>query len=553
MDHKKSTTSYFILQISLICFLKRKLNRRSGFMRKFAAFFTVFFLTGAFLFSGGQPQGGVKGKSPIVNGEGLPLVHEPVTVRIAAQTGPLSQTLLSDMEPVKETAKKTNINVNWTEIPVSAWVEKVNLFIASGDLPDAFIGGNISLGKNLDAFTPLDDSIARYGKAIQKVLEERPDIRPMITAPDGNIYCLPIGDESYNNLVEYHLWINKKWLDTLGLQPPRTIKEFEDVLVAFKEKDPNRNGKPDEIPFTTQSVNDLFGSFNALFTRSGIRVENGKTIFSAAEEGFYDGLVWLHSLYARSLLDQELFILNAQQYQSKYKTGDIIGSFMSFTTDTVISPGEVKNFILLLPLTGPSGKQPTWGRTVNINNQGFAITKESPYRDLLIRWYDYLNSDMEIALNWNRGMKGSAWKMRTDGKWEVATENQPKDIPYGAWRQSTAPAGNSSPVFMKAAWVGPEGQYFSTERDQIKVQAVIDYLPYLEKEYIVTNNILPSDDANRRDLLWVDLENYLKRFMAASVMNGVDRAGWNAHLNTLRSLKIDEYTALAQKYYIPPR
>jgi hypothetical protein len=34
--------------------------------------------------------------------------------------------------------------------------------------------------------------------------------------------------------------------------------------------------------------------------------------------------------------------------------------------------------------------------------------------------YDHLYSSLEIALEWNRGPKDYAWRMRTDGKWAVA-------------------------------------------------------------------------------------------------------------------------------------
>ena len=44
------------------------------------------------------------------------------------------------------------------------------------------------------------------------------------------------------------MMINKTWLDKLGLEVPSTLGELEEVLKAFKEKDPNGNGKADEIP-----------------------------------------------------------------------------------------------------------------------------------------------------------------------------------------------------------------------------------------------------------------------------------------------------------------
>ena len=44
------------------------------------------------------------------------------------------------------------------------------------------------------------------------------------------------------------MWINQTWLDELGLEPPVDFESLLDVLTAFQTKDPNLNGKQDEIP-----------------------------------------------------------------------------------------------------------------------------------------------------------------------------------------------------------------------------------------------------------------------------------------------------------------
>ena len=50
-------------------------------------------------------------------------------------------------------------------------------------------------------------------------------------------------------------WINKRWMDNLGLQEPKSLDELYEVLKAFKEEDANGNGDPnDEIPLTATDV-----------------------------------------------------------------------------------------------------------------------------------------------------------------------------------------------------------------------------------------------------------------------------------------------------------
>ena len=75
-------------------------------------------------------------------------------------------------------------------------------------------------------------------------------MRQMVTNPDGHIYTLP-GKKPLRPKGCDTPFINKAWLDRLGLEMPTTVDEWYEVLKAFKEQDANGNGDPnDEIPLT---------------------------------------------------------------------------------------------------------------------------------------------------------------------------------------------------------------------------------------------------------------------------------------------------------------
>ena len=86
----------------------------------------------------------------------------------------------------------------------------------------------------------------------KQAFEEIDGLKEYITTPDGNIYSLPNIDGSLHVQYNMKLWINTQWLDNLGLDMPTTTEEFYEVMKAFKEKDANGNGDPnDEIPLST--------------------------------------------------------------------------------------------------------------------------------------------------------------------------------------------------------------------------------------------------------------------------------------------------------------
>jgi ABC-type glycerol-3-phosphate transport system substrate-binding protein len=68
----------------------------------------------------------------------------------------------------------------------------------------------------------------------------------MITSPDGGLYSFPFYYSDPTDPQCYAYWINKDRLDKLGLEMPTTPDELFDVLVAFRDGDPNGNGIPDE-------------------------------------------------------------------------------------------------------------------------------------------------------------------------------------------------------------------------------------------------------------------------------------------------------------------
>ena len=82
-------------------------------------------------------------------------------------------------------------------------------------------------------------------------LAEVPAVQQRITMPDGEIYYFPIVSAGcFHCQYSTKMWVYKPWVDQLGLKwPPETPDEFADMLRAFRDGDPNGNGKQDEIPF----------------------------------------------------------------------------------------------------------------------------------------------------------------------------------------------------------------------------------------------------------------------------------------------------------------
>ena len=143
----------------------------------------------------------------------------------------------------------------------------------------------------------------------------------MCTAPDGHIYSFPwieqlgAGKEAIQAIGDVP-YINKKWLDYLGLEIPTTTDELEQVLIQFRdhadelEKEFSIEG--DVIPMSfiinngDQDPAILINGFGEGYGDTGDHfavTDEGKVIYTTVQEGYKEGIEWLHKLVTEDLVD----------------------------------------------------------------------------------------------------------------------------------------------------------------------------------------------------------------------------------------------------------
>ncbi len=521
----------------------------------------AFGLVAATLFAGcGKSENGENPNevSDNFNAEGLPIVKEKETFTIAVpQASPIKAA--AEKACVLETEEATNIHIEWMEIPLSGWDEKINVMVSTGNMPDAILG-DFNLSSNYDQVVALDEYLELYAPNVTQFFETRDDYPNALYAPDGHIKCLPTGDEATPNIIDSQYWINKKWLDNLGLEVPETPEQLREVLIAFRDNDPNGNGQKDEIPFTfgstwgwADAIDNFFGAFGVL--ESGYHVymdENNQAVFAAEQQGYYDALSYLHGLYADGLIDKDVFTMSSDQYNSRDPEGSKVGLLAGYSPTQCGFNGEIGTYVALPVLKGADGKQ-----MIGVNNVtktgGFVISKNCKNPAALVRWYDYVNSSLEMSLKWGRGAEDVAWKIvEEDGK-EVPMFLTIDDEVLKAnggyknkaeYRNAESFSGQT-PSLWRAAYEEvlqhdekwPVDQKLDAVKDQMKYG--VSYMPA---------GTATQENSERRNLLKADIDTYLKKFIADSVINGIDEAQWQAHQETLVKLKVAEYRDLCQEY-----
>ncbi|TCN19708.1 hypothetical protein [Mesobacillus foraminis] len=180
------------------------------------------------------------------------------------------------------------------------------------------------------------DDIKKYmPERIKKVYAQYPGtFNPLVK--DGKVYGLAISP----NLTEGQVMlIRQDWLDKLNLKAPTNIEEFEKVIAAFTNDDPDGNGKKDTYGFTfsgkdsynTGWVSDPVMIFSA-YTGKNLPhqwTENGgKVNYGSVAKGTKEALGKLSEWYKQGYLNKELGTLGAWDALAGFtegKAGIIIG------------------------------------------------------------------------------------------------------------------------------------------------------------------------------------------------------------------------------------
>ncbi len=224
---------------------------------------------------------------------------------------------------------KENLNVDvkaaWA-VANTNYEQKMNLCIASNDLPDAMVVGSYQFKTMAGAgqLEDLTDVIKNYASPIVKNAMDKTDgWAEKAISYDKKYMAIPsvnVSDDGYQLT-----WIRKDWLDKLGLEVPKTLDDLENVAKAFVERDPDGNGKADTIGISGPQnggalyanflapASDLYGFdpvFSALHAYPGYWLEgsDGEAVYGSILPETKIALTKLRDWYSKGLIDKQMSI-----------------------------------------------------------------------------------------------------------------------------------------------------------------------------------------------------------------------------------------------------
>ncbi|MHA6480562.1 extracellular solute-binding protein [Paenibacillus sp. strain BS8-2] len=336
----------------------------------------------------------------------------------------------SELNVKNELEKITGTKVDY-QYPTGDANEALNLMIATNNLPDVIETNWLAKGPDQlikdKTIIRLNELIEQHAPNLTKLLNEHPDWKKAITTDDGNIYVMPFIREHKDLTIFMGPIIRQDWLDTLELAMPTTIDEWNTVLTAFKNNDPNGNGKADEIPLLLQinpTAGNLLGSFglpNGLATAWGVNSDfyqvDGKVKYGPIQPEYKEFLIQLNQWYKDGVLDKEFASVDNKLRDARI-TSDTVGSFVGYASSGIAKyMGLMKeknpNFKLVgapFPVLNKGDKAVIGLQDAMFKGYGAAVTSGNPNPAETIKYLDYMYSDEGYTLI-NYGIEGKTYEM----------------------------------------------------------------------------------------------------------------------------------------------
>ncbi|MGG8343929.1 ABC transporter substrate-binding protein [Streptococcus uberis] len=488
-------------------------------------------------------------------------LKDKVTLKFMTSSSTLAPKDPNQKLILKRLEKETGVKIEWTNYQ-SDFAEKRNLDISSGDLPDAIHNDGASDAELMSwakqgVIVPVEDLIKKYMPNLQKVLDEKPEYKSMITAPDGHIYSFPWieelgeGKESIHSVNDM-AWINKAWLDKLGLKMPQTTDELVKVLEAFKTQDPNGNGKADEIPmsFINKPGNEdfkvLFGSFGEGDNDDHLIVSNdNKVDFTADNDSYKEGVAFMRSLQEKGLIDSEAFEQDWNTYIAKGGE-DLYGVY--FTWDKNNISKNKSDYEVLPVLAGPNGQK----NVTRTNNIGFSrdrmvITSANKNLELTAKWIDQQYAPLQsVQNNWGTyGDKKQQNIFAFDKNQKMLKHLPLEGTAPTEIRQKTEVGG---PLAILDSYYGK----VTTMPDDAKWRLDIlkeNYVPYMKNESIYPKIFMKEKDLDKVAQIEADMNDYIARKRAEWITKGGIDKEWESYKKELERYGLTEWLTIKQKYY----
>jgi len=339
----------------------------------------------------------------------------------------------NDCDIIKALEEKTGYKVNITWVPNPQYSDKFSITMASDQCPEIIVSGKGAATNSIvkkGGFWKLDNYLKDY---------------PNLMKIDKNIQSnASFNGETYGiyrirDLARFSTMIRKDWLDKLGLQEPKTLDEFTEMLKAFRDKDPDGNGKNDTYGMTIpkwagintfsplDQMSVWFGAPNVM------KIQNGKLTPDFMTDEYMASLDYFKILYDEGLINKDFAVRETSKWDDDFvngKAGVIVDTqTRTFNDAKKISENngktdkDVDKWVTMINnVTTPTGGDkvlPSTGYSSMMMIPKQSVKDEKQLKKVL-DFLDKINSE-DLTILLQRGVEGKQYEVKGNEYVEITT------------------------------------------------------------------------------------------------------------------------------------
>lgn len=499
--------------------------------------------------------------------------EEKVKLTALACTHSLTKSV-NDMAWIKEIADEVGVEIEWEQIWTD-WDTIKSTRFASGDIPDLLFSATSDSDyvtyKGL--FMDLTDLIEQYMPNVKAMFEEEPDTVALAKTLEGEIYGLPKfqGKWPDTNTV---MFVNKVWLDKLGLEVPTTLTELKTVLEAFRDNDCNGNGDAtDEVPM---DFNGWFGGaygLHNLIGSWGIQIVNwaydsyfaeDSTIKAfAVDERYKEMMIYLADLYEAGLINENAITNDYSMFQSLSR-GDgegnaLVGVVMGWEETDKFGPVLHSQYVPCGPFTndlewsaykGVDARWPYDFSGLNMSSNRVAMSAKCSNPEAAAKFLDqFYRYDVSVQGLFGGIADGNVAQIG-ENHFEVLPPPAEANTDPGTWKWTSSFADNA-PMYIRRATqidMSIDMTYALQEREQYKdAIALVD----METEYYPQMLIKYSaEDTNTMAVAQANVNNIINNYWGLWMTGESDiEEDWEDYVEATYAAGLTEILEIRQAGY----
>ncbi len=332
---------------------------------------------------------------------------------------------LTDNKYVDFIQEKTGVKVVMDSPGGGAYQDKLNVVLASGAEVDSFMAYDRDLVMKLandDMLVDFAPYIHDEGKYPNIATQMKPEAWLPVTQ-DGKVYGFP-----YSRFDAFHqvVYIRKQWLENLGLEVPKTIDDYYNVLRAFTFDDPDQDGE--DNTFGLLCGRDLIGGvaegshiFRSAFDADSYKIIDGMVTPPEITDNYKEYLKFMNKLVSEGLMDPEFPNNNVSVYMDKLKTYQygMTNYFWHANQLPEYDEGKVHENWLSVDLPLGQDGNPSKFYYGSINRSYNCTPTTSTKVEPLMKVYDWVCSPDEGERWLYLGIEGDEYQMNDAGDVEV--------------------------------------------------------------------------------------------------------------------------------------